>query len=167
VTGPDIDQLVETVSDAVTAHVPDGYDQVDLGWEGPLRRETLEALSELAARARETDHLRELEDEAKNLGFVGLRADRDRLKGDRDGWRRNCLRTQERLDERREENRRLARRVAELEAALGEKQEKITKLEADVSIIANDKNKAWRRARAAEMMLESVREALAGDGGGA
>jgi hypothetical protein len=74
-----VDTLVETVREALE-NCPKMLGPAEAGI-------ALDALSEVVANC---DRLRELEDEAKNLGFVGLRSDRDRL----------------------------ARRVAELEAAL-------------------------------------------------
>lgn len=38
-------ESVATIRDALIAHVPDGYDQVETGWSGPLLREALESLA--------------------------------------------------------------------------------------------------------------------------
>lgn len=52
------EKLAETVKSAIVAHVPDGYDQVDIGWSGPLARECLEALAVLAQPRQECEALR-------------------------------------------------------------------------------------------------------------
>lgn len=56
---------------AIRQHVPDGYDQVELNHDGPLRRECLERLAHVVARA---ERATELEAENERLrGAVSLR----------------------------------------------------------------------------------------------
>lgn len=47
----------DALRDAIRNHVPDGYDQVDPGWPGALRRECLEHLDYLVARVEEWEEI--------------------------------------------------------------------------------------------------------------